>query len=59
MTGLDTYNEGEPFPGVVGRTSDESSPAWPTPPRAVEGAPNVLMFVLDEVGFGWVHPGCR
>src|SRR5512133_917920 len=52
MSVLVTYNDGEPFPGVLGRTSDESSPAWPTPPRAPEGAPNVLIFVLDDVGFG-------
>jgi hypothetical protein len=44
MSNLLTYNDGEPFPGVIGRTSDESSPAWPTPPRAPEGAPNVLIF---------------
>ena len=52
MSSLVTYEDGEPFSGVTGRTADESSPAWPTPPRAPEGAPNVVMFVLDDVGFG-------
>ena len=52
MSSLVTYEDGAPFPGVIGRTSDESSPAWPTPPRAPEGAPNVVLFVLDDVGFG-------
>ena len=52
MAELLTYNDGEPFPGVIGRTSEESSPAWPTPPRAPDGAPNVVVFVLDDVGFG-------
>ncbi len=52
MSNLLTYADGEPFSGVIGRTSDESTPAWPTPPRAPEGAPNVVMFVLDDVGFG-------
>jgi arylsulfatase A-like enzyme len=47
-----TYKDGEPFPGVIGRTTEESTPAWPTPARASEGAPNVLIFVLDDVGFG-------
>ncbi|MCW2523523.1 MAG: sulfatase, partial [Frankiales bacterium] len=47
-----TYADGEPFPGVIGRTTEESSPAWPVPPRAREDAPNVLIFVLDDVGFG-------
>ncbi len=47
-----TYKDGTPFTGVIGRTTEESSPAWPEPPRAPEGSPNVLFFVLDDVGFG-------
>lgn len=46
------YDPGSPFPGVIGRTVDESSPAWPAPVRAQEGAPNVLFFMLDDVGYG-------
>ena len=30
------YGHGTPFAGVIGRTIEESSPAWP----AMEGAPN-------------------
>lgn len=52
MPDLVTYADGDSFPGVIGRTTMESSPAWPTPPKAREGAPNVLVFVLDDVGFG-------
>jgi arylsulfatase len=52
MSDLVTYEDGQPFPGVVGRTASESTPAWPTPPQAAAGAPNVLVFVLDDVGFG-------
>jgi arylsulfatase A-like enzyme len=48
-----TYHEGEPFPGVIGRTVDESEPAFPVPIQAPKGAPNVLYIVLDDVGFGW------
>ena len=33
------YPAGSPFPGVIGRTADESSPAWPAPTRAREGHP--------------------
>jgi arylsulfatase len=44
------------FPGVIGRTTDESSPAWPQPVRALPGSPNVLFIVLDDVGFGQL--GC-
>ena len=49
---IKTYKDGTPFTGVIGRTTEESSPAWPEPPRAPDGAPNVLFFVLDDVGYG-------
>src|SRR5438046_8941462 len=42
------------FKGVVGRTLEESTPAWPQPVRAREGAPNVLYIVLDDVGYGQI-----
>ena len=50
------YKHGKRFPGIIGRTIDKSSPAWPMPLRAKEGAPNVLFIVLDDVGFGQI--GC-
>jgi arylsulfatase len=53
---LKEYKPGTAFTGVVGRTYDQSEPAWPEPPRAKEGAPNVLFIVLDDTGFG--HLGC-
>ena len=49
---IKTYKDGTPFTGVIGRTTEESSPAWPDSPRPPEGAPNVLFFVLDDVGYG-------
>ena len=36
----------------MGRTIEESTPAWPQPNRARAGAPNVLFIVLDDIGFG-------
>ena len=53
---IDEYPPGAAFPGVIGRTTDESSPAWPQPVRALPGSPNVLFVVLDDVGFGQL--GC-
>jgi arylsulfatase A-like enzyme len=50
------YEPGATFPGVIGRTAEESIPAWPAPPRARKGAPNVLFIVLDDTGFGQL--GC-
>lgn len=52
MEELKTYKDGTPFTGVIGRTVEESSPAWPEPPRPPVGAPNVIFFVLDDVGYG-------
>jgi arylsulfatase A-like enzyme len=54
--GITEYPAGTAFPGVIGRTTDESSPAWPRPVRAKPGSPNVLFIVLDDVGFGQL--GC-
>jgi arylsulfatase A-like enzyme len=53
---LKEYKPGTAFPGVIGRTFDVSSPAWPRPPRARPGAPNVLFIVQDDTGFGQL--GC-
>jgi hypothetical protein len=41
---LSEYEPGAPFPGVIGRTTDVSSPAWPVTPRSAPGTPNVLMI---------------
>lgn len=49
---LHEYKPGSTFPGVIGRTVDKSSPAWPEPLRAKEGTPNVLFIVFDDTGFG-------
>ena len=41
------------FPGNVGRTILESDPAqFPQPVAAPEGAPNVVLILLDDAGFG-------
>jgi arylsulfatase A-like enzyme len=44
------------FGGVIGRYRNESTPWWPDPVRAPEGAPNVLVVLLDDVGFAQL--GC-
>ena len=56
MPELNEYKPGTAFTGVIGRTYDQSEPAWPEPLRAKEGAPNVLFFILDDTGFGQL--GC-
>jgi arylsulfatase A-like enzyme len=50
-----THPSGEEFHGVIGRTINESQPWWPQP-RMPQGAPNVVIVVLDDSGFA--HLGC-
>ena len=56
MKELKFYREGTAFTGSIGRTAAASQPAWPLPPQARKGAPNVLVFLLDDVGFAQL--GC-
>src|SRR3954468_20852006 len=44
------------FKGVIGPTWRESTPWWPPEPEPPAGAPNVLLIVLDDVGYGQL--GC-
>jgi len=39
------------FQGTIGRTHEESTPWWETPPAAAPGTPNVIYVMLDDVGF--------
>ncbi len=49
---LVTYPADGPFPGTVGRTLETSSPAWPARPTPPPDSPNVVVIVLDDVGYG-------
>jgi len=44
------------FEGRIGRDWRESEPWWPPEPTAPSGAPNVVLIVLDDVGFAQL--GC-
>ena len=44
------------FGGTVGRYHQESTPWWPEPERARPGSPNVVVVVLDDVGYAQL--GC-
>ncbi len=41
-----------PFRGRVGRTYAESEPDWPVPVRPPADAPNVVVIMFDDLGFG-------
>ncbi len=44
------------FQGVIGPTWRESTPWWPPEPTPPPGAPNVVLIVLDDVGYAQL--GC-
>ena len=44
------------FGGRIGRDWRDSEPWWPPVPKPPEGAPNVVLIVLDDVGFAQL--GC-
>src|SRR6185295_7912451 len=57
--GVDPYDDAvEPseFRGRIGRDWRDSEPWWPDPERAPAGSPNVVLVVLDDVGFAQL--GC-
>ncbi len=40
------------FQGKIGETYKDSTPDYPQPVKAPKGSPNVLLILLDDVGFG-------
>lgn len=42
----------ERFGGTIGRTYHDSQPDFPQPVKAPKDAPNILLILLDDVGFG-------
>ncbi|HKT17990.1 MAG TPA: hypothetical protein VJR47_08115 [Stellaceae bacterium] len=41
-----------PFTGKIGRTVTDSTPDFPKAVEAPPGAPNILLILTDDVGFG-------
>lgn len=41
-----------PFEGTIGETYETSTPAFPNDLSAPEGAPNIVLILLDDTGFG-------
>ncbi|MFT5449799.1 MAG: arylsulfatase A-like enzyme [Gammaproteobacteria bacterium] len=44
------------FKGVIGRTTQESTPYWAPRARAADGAANVVIIYMDDMG--WSDVGC-
>jgi arylsulfatase len=45
---------GQEFKGKIAKSYEDSVEWWPEPVRPPEGAPNVIIFLLDDVGFAQV-----
>ncbi|MEM7462564.1 MAG: arylsulfatase [Pseudomonadota bacterium] len=45
----------EPFQGVIEKTYEGSRQDYPQPVQAPEGAPNIVLILIDDMGFG--QPG--
>ncbi len=46
----------EPFEGTIGRTLAESEAWWPTPAHPKADAPNIIVILIDDLGFS--HFNC-
>lgn len=43
---------GQEFHGKIAKSYEESEEWWPSSPKPAEGTPNVILFLLDDTGFG-------
>lgn len=50
-SGARASSQTAPFAGHVGLTRATSTPAFPAPVQAPQGAPNILLILIDDAGF--------
>lgn len=47
-----TEKYGQEFKGKIAKSYADSEEWWPSSPKPPEGTPNVILFLLDDTGFG-------
>ena len=52
LAGGNVQAQEEEFKGTIGTTLADSEQYWPEPVAAPEGAPNVLIWLIDDMGYG-------
>ena len=52
IAGLQLPPEPQPFVGVIKEAATDSKPAWPAKVVPPKGAPNVLLIMTDDAGYG-------
>lgn len=45
---------GQEFEGKIAKSYEESEEWWPSSPKPPAGTPNVIIFLLDDTGFGHI-----
>lgn len=46
--------DGSSFKGVIGKTAADSTAYWAPPKRPPQAAPNILIWMIDDAGFGQI-----
>ncbi|KJS07735.1 MAG: hypothetical protein VR73_08195 [Gammaproteobacteria bacterium BRH_c0] len=54
LMAMGTLAQAAEFKGVIGKSATDSTPHWPQTPQPPKDAPNVLIWLMDDVGFGQV-----